>query len=85
MNEFSGAPRQTRRTILKGAVGIAVLGLGGVSLMTDAHAAADAKAWPDKAFTAKGEADSEEMSIAVRGIEVAGKRRFKPKRAQKTG
>lgn len=58
MNDFSGAPRQTRRTILKGAVGIAVLGLGGVSLMTDAHAAADAKAWPDKAFSAKGEADA---------------------------
>ena len=28
MNEFSGAPRQTRRTILKGAVGLAALGLG---------------------------------------------------------
>ena len=58
MNEFSGAPRQTRRTILKGAVGLAALGLGAGGALTGAHAAADAKAWPDKAFSAKGEADA---------------------------
>lgn len=58
MNEFSGASGQTRRTVLKGAVGLAALGLGAGGALTSAHAAADAKAWPEKAFSAKGEADA---------------------------
>ena len=58
MNEFSGASGQTRRTVLKGAVGLAALGLGAGGALTSAHAAADAKAWPEKAFSAKGEAEA---------------------------
>lgn len=57
MNEFSHAPGQTRRTILKGAVGLAALGLGAGGALSTAHAAADVKAWPEKAFSAKSEAD----------------------------
>ena len=48
MNEFSGASGQTRRTVLKGAVGLAALGLGAGGALTSAHAAADAKAWPER-------------------------------------
>jgi sulfur-oxidizing protein SoxY len=50
------APEQSRRTILKSAVGLAALGLGGA--LTSAYAAADAKAWPQDAFKQKSEADA---------------------------
>jgi sulfur-oxidizing protein SoxY len=50
------APVQSRRTILKSAVGLAALGLGGS--LTSAYAAADAKAWPQDAFKQKSEADA---------------------------
>ena len=63
MNEFSGASGQTRRTVLKGAVGLAALGLGAGGALTSAHAAADAKAWPEKAFSAKGEAEALKIEI----------------------
>jgi len=50
------APEQSRRTILKGAAGLAALGLSGS--LTSAYAAADAKAWPQDAFKQKSEAEA---------------------------
>jgi len=58
MNEVSDAPDQMRRTILKSAVGFAALGLAAGGSLTSAHAAADAKAWPESAFKQKNEADA---------------------------
>jgi sulfur-oxidizing protein SoxY len=56
-NEFIGAPDQTRRIILKSAVGFAAFGFAGGAL-TSAHATADAKAFPENAFKQKSEADA---------------------------
>ena len=58
MNELSDAPGQTRRIILKGAVGLAAFGLGAGGALTSAYDAADAKSWPDNAFKQKNEADA---------------------------
>jgi len=52
------APDETRRIILKSAVGLAALGLGAGAALTSAHATADAKAWPQDAFKQKSEADA---------------------------
>lgn len=52
------APDETRRIILKSAVGLAALGLGAGTALTSAHATADAKAWPQDAFKQKSEADA---------------------------
>jgi sulfur-oxidizing protein SoxY len=58
MTRFVDAPDQTRRTVLKSAIGLAALGLGAGAAPTGAHAAADAKAWPENAFKQKNEADA---------------------------
>ncbi len=58
MNDGPDAPDHTRRIVLKGAVGLAVLGFGAVGAGTGAYAAADAKAWPQDAFKQKNETDA---------------------------
>jgi sulfur-oxidizing protein SoxY len=58
MNELSDAPGQTRRIILKSAVGLAAFALGAGGVLTSAYAAIDPKSWPENAFKQKSEADA---------------------------
>ena len=51
-------PDHARRSILKGAVAGSLAGLSLGAFPFPAYATADAKAWPQKAFKAKGEADA---------------------------
>ncbi len=57
-NRDSPLPTRTRRTILKGALGggLAGLGLAPLALTRSARAAADAGTWPKAAFAQKTEA-----------------------------